>query len=130
MTMARFDPSKYERGDDVTVYDYDNQSVMSICFYRDSEPDPDVFGDGGAYSIIEYPLDLGNDVFDHGVLSGYETPGDVVDELLGKNIYTVVDDAFDNETVAKMCVWLFEEHDIDISKFVMDLREQGGPNGH
>ena len=123
MTMAsyaptRFDTSKYERGDDVTVYDSDNRSVMTILYYYDSEPDPDTFGDGGAYSIIEYPLDVSEGPFDHGVLSGYETPGDVVDDLCGKNVYKVVDDAADNDTGAALCAWLASEHGMDLSKYV------------
>lgn len=108
--MERFEPKKYKRGDSVTVYDGD--TFTTILYYWDAA-DPDVFGDGGAYSITDYTPGADPDVCDLGVLSGYETPADVARDLLSDDLWLIVESANDCVSVPDLFHWLQREHGID-----------------
>lgn len=115
-----FDPAKYKRGDNVTVSD--GEFVTTIYYYEDAA-DPDVFGDGGAYSIIDYEGDLLSDPIDNGVLSGYETPGDIAREMLSDRLWVVVDDACDCHTTAELVAWLLNDWGVDLTTALRQIRD-------
>lgn len=121
MTVERFNPDDYKRGDSVTVTDGD--TVTTIWYDDNGDADPDVFGDGGAYSIIDYPTDIGMDTVDMGLLSGYESPRDVAEELLSDKLWVVANDAVDCATTADLAYWLSSAYGKDLSLIVMAVRE-------
>lgn len=115
----------YKRGDSVTVYNPTDRLITTILFYEDvaDDEDWDVFGDGGAYSIIHYDVDLAKDTFDEGVLSGYETPQDVIDELCG-DVVKIVDDAWDCGTTAELCYRMMNDRGIDLSVEIKKIEKR------
>ena len=120
MNLKRFNPDEYKRGDSVTVTDGETVTTINYAW---GDADPDVFGDGGAYSIIDYPADIGATPFDMGVMSGYEKPGDVADELLSKRLWVVTNHACDCSTTADLAYWLAASYEIDLSNVVAAVRE-------
>lgn len=121
MRVERFYPDEYKRGDSVTVTDGD--TITTILYDDNGDADPDVFGDGGAYSIIDYPTDIGALPNDFGLLSGYESPKDVADDLLSDKLWVVANDACDCATTADLAYWLSSAYDKDLSLIVMAVRE-------
>lgn len=125
--MKRFDPKGFDRGDSVTLYDRTNDEFATVLYYYDGAEgddyceDIDVFGDGGAYSIITYDVNDGH-AFDMGVLSGYETPGNVADEELGDDLWLVVDDANDCTDLDDLLLFLRREHGIDGKRLLEEVR--------
>lgn len=120
MRVERFHPDEYKREDDVTVTD---GYTITTIHYTWGDADPDTFGDGGAYSIIDYPTDIGALPNDFGLLSGYESPKDVADDLLGDKLWVVVNDACDCATTADLAYWLSAQYEIDLSNVVAAVRE-------
>lgn len=121
-----YDRDAMNRGDDLVITDGDR--IMTVHYY-DSDADPDVFGDGGAYSIYIHDLNDGT-THDEGLLSGYETPREVVDEYLGgdpmgQSMYVVLSDvACDCGTLDELREWL-DDYGVDLDETLASYYGRG-----
>jgi len=122
--MARFyDRNSMKRGDDLVITN--GEDVATIHYY-DGDADPDVFGDGGAYSIYIHDLN-GGKTFDEGLLSGYETPREVVDEYFGgdpagQSMYVVLSNvACDCDSLDELREWLEDYEGIALDEVLAEF---------